>query len=149
MTGMMFNPGLIEEVHDNQVKVECDVTYGLGPKLAWCRAALNYLGNYICFVYNLPKPDPLIDQDLYDKKSVVAFLGATCFNQLLYSNRVFGFGDWNSGLLLCRNALEDFLLLRYFHEVRPERIREWLRGKITLQPKIVRNAFPERDDIGS
>ena len=148
MLGMTFFTDLIDEVHDNQEKVESDVAFDLGPKLLWCRAALNYLGNYICFVYNLPKPDPPADAHLFDKKSVVAFLGATCFNQLLYSNRVFGFGDWNSGLLLCRNALEDFLLLRYFHEVRPDRIREWLRGEITLQPKTVRDAFPDRDDIG-
>jgi hypothetical protein len=77
----------------------------------------------------------------------VAFLGGTCFNQLLYANRVFGFGDWNSGLLLCRNALEDFLLLRYFHEIRSDQIRKWRRGEISLRPKTVRNAFPERDEI--
>jgi hypothetical protein len=144
---MLFFTDLIDEVHENQHKVESDVTYDLGLKLTWCRAALNYFGNYICFVYNLPKPEPLSDEHLYDKKSVVAFLGTTCFNQLVYSDRVFRFGDWNSGLLLCRNALEDFLLLRYFHEVRPDRIREWRRGEITLLPKTIRNALPERDDI--
>lgn len=136
---------LLENIEDHQPAVEADVRMDLGVRLKWFRAALNYLANYIDALVALPLEVCPGVRPL--KRQVACELGAACFNQLRYSNRVFIFGDPVSGLLLCRNGLEDLLLLRYFHEIKEEDIERWWTEELMLRPRTVRDALPEKDDL--